>query len=143
MIVASPRTSDGTTGTGTDRNPPHGHDEDEPLVHEYLHSASPSRFSVDLNRIVFRGHLQGTCFLNRFIIAYGTRYGSELFAQCGCFNMNRESAWETSLGFKDRFKAVVQATIEDHPYEGSVEAYWIGKNQVRVVEWQDDGTMGG
>ena len=140
VILASPALRDGTLGGNGTR---HWHDEDIPVLHEFLQAGLPLQFPFDANRVVFWGHSQGPCFLNDFIAAHGTSYGGGLYASCGCFNRDRMGAWETPPGFKDRFKVVVQATTGDFLYEESVEAYWFYKYGIGLDTWGDLSEPGG
>ena len=138
--LASPALRDGTLGGNGTR---HWHDEDIPVLHEFLQSGLPAQFSFDSNRVVFWGHSQGPCFLNDFIAAHGASYGGGLYASCGCFNRDRMGAWETPPGFRERFKVVVQATTGDFLYEDSVEAYWFYKYRIGLDTWGDLSEPGG
>ena len=138
--LASPALWDGTLGGDGTR---HWHFEDIPLIHEFLQTELPSKFSFDSDRIVFWGGSQGTCFLNDFISSHGTSYGGGLFAQCGCFNLDPTGMLETARDFKDRFRVVVQATTGDFLYAESIEAYWFYKYENGLETFGDLGRPGG
>ena len=138
--LASPALRNGTLGGSGTR---HWHDEDIAVVHEFLQTELPSKFSFDSNRIVFWGASQGTCFLNDFVVKHGTSYGGGLYAQCGCFNLSRKTRWETPPDFKNRFKVLVQATTGDFLYGPSVNSYWFYKYWIGLDTFADLSEAGG
>ena len=139
VALASPQVQGGTYGIGTR----HWFEEDIALIHDFLQTELPSRFSFDRNRIVFWGHSQGTCFLTIFIHAHGTSYGGGLYAGCGCSYLSPDTTWDTPADFRNRFKVFVQATTGDFLHDSSVDAYWFYKYRIGLDTFGDLSGSGG
>jgi hypothetical protein len=105
VVVASPKTQENGTTM-------HWYDEDTAIVHRLIASGFNGSFRVDMNKVVFSGSSQGTCFLNLFLPVYWRLYGGGLYGGCGCHN-EQDFGWQVDAAFKSRFKVFVHNSQGD------------------------------
>ena len=117
---------------------------DLPLIHELLQSHLDGQASLDLDRVVFAGGSQGSCFVNAFLREYGEHYrgGADVF--CGCSSPESlDPLWRPTKEFKDAFRVVVRATTEDFLWHDAMRQYGYYKHTVGLETRGDLGAPGG
>ena len=112
------------------------------LVHELLRNGLDGRLRIDLDRVVFWGDSQGTCFLNRFVQRYGERYGGGFLANCGC-SEGPDGLWQPPEEFRNRFRVFVRAATEDFLHTLSLQAYGYYKYAIGLETRGDFAREGG
>ena len=117
---------------------------DRRLIHELLQSHLDRQVSLDLDRVVFTGGSQGTCFLNAFLREYGEHYGGGADVFCGCSSRDSlDPLWTPSKEFADAFRVVVSATTEDFLWHDAVRQYGYYKHTVELETRGDLAAPGG